>query len=70
MDLQQNVSLKNFNTFGIDVNAESYVSVSSAAELIEVLNLKREIFVLSGGSNLLLTKDINKLVIHRITWFF
>lgn len=64
MQIQHNISLKNFNTFGIDVNAESYVSVASVSELTEVLTLKKEIFVLSGGSNLLLTKDIDKLVVH------
>ncbi|MEI6864454.1 UDP-N-acetylmuramate dehydrogenase [Flavicella sp.] len=67
MQIQHNISLKNFNTFGIDVNAESYVSVKSISELLEILKLKKEIFILSGGSNLLFTKDINKLVIHLNT---
>lgn len=67
MQIQHNISLKNFNTFGIDANAKSYVSISSISELKEVLDLKKKIFVLSGGSNLLLTKDIDKLVLHLNT---
>tara|TARA_B100000809_G_scaffold266776_2_gene331473 strand:- start:16043 stop:17050 length:1008 start_codon:yes stop_codon:yes gene_type:complete len=67
MNIQHVVSLKPFNTFGIDVNAKRYVSVKNVGELQEVLQLKEDVFVLSGGSNLLLTKDINKLVIHLNT---
>lgn len=67
MKLQHAISLKNFNTFGIDVKAKSYVSVESIDELQEVLALKKEIFILSGGSNILLTKDIDKLVVHMNT---
>ncbi len=64
MNIEHNISLKNFNTFGIDVNAKSYISVTSIVELKEVLAFDKNIFVLSGGSNLLLTQDINKLVVH------
>lgn len=64
MNIQQNISLKNYNTFGIDVNAKRFVSVSSFYELQEVLNFEKDVFLLSGGSNMLLTKSIDKLVIH------
>jgi UDP-N-acetylmuramate dehydrogenase len=67
MNIQHAISLKNFNTFGIDVAAKSYISVESVDELQEVLQLEKDVFVLSGGSNLLLTKDIDKLVIHLNT---
>ena len=67
MDIQHAVSLKAFNTFGIDVKAESYISVESIQELKSVLSLNKEVFVLSGGSNLLLTQDIKKLVLHLRT---
>ncbi|MFP2997735.1 UDP-N-acetylmuramate dehydrogenase [Spongiivirga sp. MCCC 1A20706] len=64
--IQQNISLKNFNTFGIDVNAKYFVSVNNVAQLKEVLQLDHypDKFVLGGGSNMLLTKDIDTLVIH------
>lgn len=64
MQIQQNISLKNFNTFGIDAIAKQYVSVSNLGELQKVLSEHKNVFVLSGGSNLLLVNDIDKLVIH------
>ncbi len=64
MNIQQNVSLKPFNTFGIDVAAKRYVSITSIEELKEVLETEKDIFVLSGGSNLLLTQAIDKLTVH------
>ena len=64
MNIQRNISLKNYNTFGIDVDAKRFVSVSSFYELQEVLNFEKDVFLLSGGSNMLLTKSIDKLVIH------
>lgn len=67
MNIQHRVSLKKFNTFGIDVNAKSYVSVASVEELQKILQQEKDVFVLSGGSNLLLTKDIEVLVIHLNT---
>ncbi|AJR03655.1 UDP-N-acetylmuramate dehydrogenase [Siansivirga zeaxanthinifaciens] len=66
MHIQQNFSLKPFNTFGINVNASHFVSVSTVSELKSVLSLKEypKKLILGGGSNMLLTKDFNGLVIH------
>jgi len=66
MLIEENKSLKNYNTFGIDCAARYFVSVSSIPELINVLKSKvhQNIFILGGGSNMLLTKDIDALVIH------
>lgn len=54
------------NTFGIDVLAKQYVSVSKVDDLKEILRrfYASEIFILSGGSNMLLTKNIEKTVVH------
>jgi UDP-N-acetylmuramate dehydrogenase len=64
--LQHNVSLKAFNTFGIDVQADYFLSVSNKQELIEALRLPQfsEYFVLGGGSNMLLTRDLEIPVLH------
>jgi len=63
--IQQYVSLKPYNTFGIDVSAESFVSVQTLEDLISILNTKpSKLLVLGGGSNMLLTKDIDGLVLH------
>jgi UDP-N-acetylmuramate dehydrogenase len=62
----ENISLKQYNTFGIDVKAKHFVSVKNIEELKSVLKLEDfpEKFILGGGSNMLLTKDIDALVIH------
>jgi UDP-N-acetylmuramate dehydrogenase len=66
MQIQHNFSLKNHNTFGIDAKAKEFVAVHSVDELKEVLaeNRGKKIFILGGGSNMLLTGDIDALVIH------
>ena len=64
MNIQQNISLKPYNTFGIDVTASRFVSVDSFYSLQEILTKEKDVFLLSGGSNMLLTKNINKLVVH------
>lgn len=66
MHIQKNISLKPYNTFGIDVLADYFVSVNSIEELKTILSLKDypEKLILGGGSNLLLTKNVNALVIH------
>jgi UDP-N-acetylmuramate dehydrogenase len=64
--IQQNISLKSYNTFGIDAKAKYFVSINSVSELEEILKSKDypNSFILGGGSNMLLTKDIDALVIH------
>ena len=66
MEILSNISLKQYNTFGIDVKAKHFVSVKSVEELKSVLNLEAfpEKFILGGGSNMLLTKDVDVLLIH------
>ena len=66
MEIKSNFSLKNYNTFGIDAKAKEFVAVHSVADLKEVLeeNSAKEKFVLGGGSNMLLTKNVDALVIH------
>ncbi len=66
MEISRNASLKSFNTFGIDVKAKSLVAVKSIDELITVLqnNYSEDLLILGGGSNMLLTKDVDVNVIH------
>ena len=64
MNISQNISLKEYNTFGINATAKKYISVSTIKELVAILKDEKDIFILSGGSNMLLTKDLDKLVIH------
>jgi UDP-N-acetylmuramate dehydrogenase len=57
--IKKDVSLKAFNTFGIDVHTRQLVSIDSLSTLIEVLeNLRNTPFrILGGGSNILLTEN-------------
>lgn len=66
MHIESHKSLKSFNTFGIECKARYFVSVSSIAELKEVLANPKypERYILGGGSNMLLTQDIDALVVH------
>ncbi len=66
MQLQEHVSLKPYNTFGIDVPARYFLEVGSIAALKEALGRKDlpTPFVLSGGSNILLTAPIDALVLY------
>ena len=64
--MQSNFSLKSFNTFGIEAKAKNFVAVHSLDELKTVLveHAAEPKFILGGGSNMLLTQDIEALVIH------
>src|SRR6187431_204741 len=66
MEILHHFSLKNYNTFGIEAKAEQFVAVHNVSELKSILeqNKNQEKFVLGGGSNMLLTKNIEALVIH------
>ena len=66
MEISHNFPLKKYNTFGIDAKAKQFVAVHSVDDLQSVLreHQNEPKFVLGGGSNMLLTKDIEALVIH------
>jgi len=66
MVVLKNRSLQAYNTFGLAARAENLVPVSSERGLKEALQLPyRPIFLLGGGSNMLLTKDIKGLVLKN-----
>ncbi len=64
MDIQKNISLKPFNTFGIDVKANQFIEVTSINQLTSIIKKHKDFFLLGGGSNMLLTKNIEKLVLY------
>ncbi len=66
MQIHNNFSLKKYNTFGIEALAKQFVAVHTVNELKKVLeNYKgQNKFILGGGSNMLLTQNIDTLVIH------
>lgn len=66
MKIQRNISLKKYNTFGIEALASHFVEITTIQNLQEVLQQKGypKKLVLSGGSNMLITNDLNALVMH------
>jgi len=67
MRIKENISLKPYNTFGVDVKATAFTQVDTLADLHQLIlegYLKEGKFlILGGGSNILFTKDFEGLVI-------
>jgi UDP-N-acetylmuramate dehydrogenase len=67
MLLLKDHSLKNLNTFGVNVKAKLFAEVFSEDELLELLGDKKlqqeKKFILGGGSNILFTKDFDGMII-------
>jgi UDP-N-acetylmuramate dehydrogenase len=65
--IEEHISLKPYNTFGIDSMARYFCTISTVPELIELLQhpltIDVPLFILGGGSNLLLTKNIDAIVV-------
>ncbi len=66
--IYENYSLKNLNTFNINVRADFFVAPVSEAEVQEIIfeskfkNIPK--LILGGGSNILFTRNFNGLIIH------
>jgi UDP-N-acetylmuramate dehydrogenase len=66
--MQENVSLKNYNTFGVDVSSRYFAEVNSVEKLIETVKFSKSqnlpVLFIGGGSNILFTKDFDGLAIQ------
>lgn len=69
MNVQENISLKQYNTFGIEAKAKYFAAFGNLAQLEELLNSKLQTpnskLILGGGSNILLTKDFDGIVLKN-----
>lgn len=84
MQIQENISLRPFNTFGMDSRARYFAAFSSLADLQQLFGYlstansnattvnslrpdprKDRIFILGGGSNILLTQDVDGWVLKN-----
>ena len=71
MQIQENFSLKPYNTFRIDAKARYFAPFSNAQQLAELITQYAPnespiaTFILGGGSNILLTKDFDGLVLKN-----
>jgi UDP-N-acetylmuramate dehydrogenase len=67
--IQENVDLKPYNTFGLEASARYFVVVRTVNELKEVIHnevfRQNRVLIVGGGSNLLLTKDFEGVVIKN-----
>ncbi|MEO7523683.1 MAG: UDP-N-acetylmuramate dehydrogenase [Ferruginibacter sp.] len=73
MNIETNISLKHFNTFGIDVLAKQFSVFNNISDLREIFEINSHnpklqtsnAFILGGGSNILLTKNVDGLVLKN-----
>jgi UDP-N-acetylmuramate dehydrogenase len=67
-EIKENISLKNYNTFGIDVQCRYFVNCSSTDDLIGFFKSHGDealpIFILGGGSNVLFTQNYEGYILH------
>lgn len=66
MNIQSNISLRPYNTFGIDVPAKYFAAIHTLEELKECIQTHRHLpmLILGGGSNVLFTKPYEGLVLN------
>ena len=61
---QKNISLLPYNSFHLEANAAEFVSVKSVHRIAEICyNQKTPLLILGGGSNILLTRNVEGLVL-------
>jgi len=67
-EIKEDFSLKNYNTFGIDVKTKYFIEYSSVNELSNFLETYRKdglpLMFIGGGSNVLFTKDFEGYILH------
>jgi len=63
--IEENISLRPFNTFGIDASARFFMEVTGLVQLQKIVHLKAypRKLILGGGSNVLFTGDLDFLVV-------
>lgn len=69
MIISSNISLKTYNTFGIEAAAKYFTSIQSIEDIKELLQSieykNNEHLILGGGSNMLLTKNVDAIVVKN-----
>jgi UDP-N-acetylmuramate dehydrogenase len=67
MNVTHNISLRIYNTFGIDARAKKFSVFRSVEELSDLIKMpgRSHFMILGGGSNILLTKDYDGYVLKN-----
>ena len=63
MEIKKNFDLKSFNTFGVHSICDEFADFNNEDQLIELLN--DDVFILGGGSNILLPGHLKRRVLHN-----
>lgn len=70
IEINENFSLKEYNTFGIDVTCKYFVKCDQESELLEFVGSyeldPEEILLLGGGSNFLFTENFDGVVFYPV----
>lgn len=70
IEISENFSLKEYNTFGIDVICKYFVTCDQESELLEFVGSyeldPEEILLLGGGSNFLFTENFDGVVFYPV----
>lgn len=73
MHIEENISLKNYNTFGIEVQAAKFAVFDTTEQVKELIEFNKSqsngatppILILGGGSNILFTKNFDGIVLRN-----
>ncbi len=67
-EIKENISLKNYNTFRIDVKSRFFVECTSSKDIVDFLKTRKSpnlpLLVLGGGSNVLFTQDFDGYILR------
>jgi UDP-N-acetylmuramate dehydrogenase len=67
-EIKENISLKNYNSFGLDVKTHFFVECFSIQDIVDFLNIHQAkefpLMILGGGCNVLFSKDFDGYVLR------
>ncbi len=68
MELEKNISIKNYNSFKVDHRIKKFYKIQSKEEINKIRNYiskDEKIIILGGGSNILFTKDFDGSILFN-----
>ncbi len=65
MIVHKNFSLRRFNTFGVEQIAREFIFLKKHSDILDAIQIEGQPWILGGGSNVLLTSDLDTLVLKN-----
>ncbi len=65
MIIHKKYSMLSLNTFAVDQCADAFMMLKKYSDILDAVQVESRPFILGGGSNILLTKDIDRLVVKN-----